>query len=196
MRISARISASRIPCPSLKPTVRLRDRSPVQVSTRSPMPARPAKVAGLGPHGLPQAVHLGQAAGDQRGPGVVAEPETVTDAGGDGDDVLDRPAQLDPDHIRVGVDPQAGAAEGRLHPPGSSLVAGCGHDQRRQPLGHFAGKGGAGQGHKAAGQLSRQQFRADLGYRPQGFQFDPLGGVGNNRIRGRYAGPAASARRA
>ena len=39
----------RLPCASASPTRRLRDRSPVQVSTRSPRPARPISVSRLPP---------------------------------------------------------------------------------------------------------------------------------------------------
>ena len=41
----AMMSASFSPLPSSTPTERLRERSPVQVSTRSPSPARPAMVS-------------------------------------------------------------------------------------------------------------------------------------------------------
>src|SRR3972149_6262521 len=89
----ARMSASFLPLPSSRPTVRLRDRSPVQVSTRSPSPARPAKASGAAPGGTPpragQArrrrprraeLHPGQVGrfaglGDPAGGGLGADPE-------------------------------------------------------------------------------------------------------------------------
>ena len=46
---------------------------------------------------------------------VVAEPEAVADAGGDGDDVLERAAEFDSDDVVVGVDTEAGIAEFALH---------------------------------------------------------------------------------
>ena len=52
--------------------------------------------------------HLVQPARDERGARVVAESNAFDDAGGDGHDVLERAAQLDADHVVVGVD-----AEGR-----------------------------------------------------------------------------------
>ena len=56
-----------------RPTVRLRDRSPVAVSTRSPRPDRPMKVCGLGAERDAEPRHLGQPARDQRGARVEAE---------------------------------------------------------------------------------------------------------------------------
>lgn len=47
--ISVKMSSSERPRPSSMPTRRLRDSSPVHVSTRSPMPARPDSVSGLPP---------------------------------------------------------------------------------------------------------------------------------------------------
>ena len=46
------------------------------------------------PSAQAQAGDLGQAAGDQRGAGALAEAQAVADAGRDGDDVLHRAADL------------------------------------------------------------------------------------------------------
>src|SRR5258708_7782473 len=48
--IPAMISGSPRPLPSAAPTLRFRESPPVQVRTRSPMPAKPASVCGLAPH--------------------------------------------------------------------------------------------------------------------------------------------------
>jgi hypothetical protein len=56
-----------------------------------------------GAEGASETQHLGQTAGDQRGTGVGAEPETVGDAGGDGQYVLDRATDLDADQVTAGV---------------------------------------------------------------------------------------------
>ena len=53
MFISAMISSSERPRPSSKPTYRFRLFSLVHVATRSPIPARPAKVIGLPPSATP-----------------------------------------------------------------------------------------------------------------------------------------------
>jgi hypothetical protein len=50
------MSASFSPLPIRSPTVRLRDRSPVQVSTRSPMPPRPSIVSGCAPSAVASVV--------------------------------------------------------------------------------------------------------------------------------------------
>ena len=50
-----------------------------------------------------EAGHLGQAAGHQQAPRVLAQAEAGDDAGRDGDDVLERPAKLNADHVVVGV---------------------------------------------------------------------------------------------
>ena len=68
---SARISSSAIPCGQLQTDRRLRDRSPVQVSTRSPRPASPMNVSRLRRPGDAEAAHLREAARHQRGARVV-----------------------------------------------------------------------------------------------------------------------------
>ena len=64
------------------------------------MPASPAKVRGSAPMRGAEPGHFGQAAGDQRRPRVVAEPQPFQDPGGDSDHVLERARQLDADHVR------------------------------------------------------------------------------------------------
>src|SRR6266545_3649399 len=48
--------SSVLPCPSATPRVRLRDKAPVAVRIRSPMPARPANVIGCAPSVTPSRV--------------------------------------------------------------------------------------------------------------------------------------------
>ena len=128
---SARMRASARPSARRRPTLRLRDRSPVVVSTRSPRPERPMKVCGLGAEGDAEAGHLGQAAGHQRSAGVEAELHAVGDAGGDGEHVLDRAADLDPDRVGRGVDAQRAAVEGLDRGLAQAGVA-ARRDQRRR----------------------------------------------------------------
>src|SRR6266849_1865663 len=52
----ARAWSSRFPAPSSTPSWRLRDRGPVAVRIRSPIPARPAKVCGSAPSATPRRV--------------------------------------------------------------------------------------------------------------------------------------------
>ncbi len=58
-----------------------------------------------------EARHLGDAAGDEGGGGVVAEVEAVDDAGGEGDDVFERAAEFDAGDVVVGVDAKGGRGE-------------------------------------------------------------------------------------
>ena len=44
--------------------------------------------------------------------------EALEDPGGDGDDVLERGAQLNADRVAVGVEPESGAGKSVLHMPG------------------------------------------------------------------------------
>jgi hypothetical protein len=102
-------------------------RGPVQVRTRSPMPARPGIVSGWAPAATAceqatsrvmravaamqqghsdtlastqhdetkhQACHLSEAAGDERCAAVVAEPQAIADAAGNGQHILQRTPQL------------------------------------------------------------------------------------------------------
>src|SRR5205823_664690 len=62
-----------------------------------------------------QARDLGQATGDEGGDRVVAQTQSVTNSGGDGDDVFQSAAQLDADDVVVGVNPKTGIAEFALH---------------------------------------------------------------------------------
>jgi hypothetical protein len=58
-----------------------------------------------------EAGNLDQAARDQRGAGVVAETEAVADAGGDGQHVLHRTADLGADQVFIGIDAQVAAMQ-------------------------------------------------------------------------------------
>src|SRR5712664_2011074 len=54
--LPASACSSVLPCPSATPSVRLRDRAPVDVRIRSPIPARPANVIGCAPSVTPSRV--------------------------------------------------------------------------------------------------------------------------------------------
>ena len=74
-------------------------------------PAEAGQRVGAAAHRGGQPRDLDQAAGDQRGHRVVAEAEALDDAGGDGDDVLERAADLDAGDVVGGVEPQRRPAE-------------------------------------------------------------------------------------
>ena len=108
---------------------------------RSPTPASPAKVSGLAPGGDPEAGHLGQPAGQQPGLAVVAEPERVGGAGGDGDDVLERAAQLDAEDVAVDVEPELAPAEPRHDPLREVRIRRRDDGRRRQAPGDLGAPG-------------------------------------------------------
>ena len=76
-----------------------------------------------------QARDLRQSAGDERGHRVVSQAEPVTNAGGNGDDVLERAAQLHSYDVIIGVNPKARIAELALH-DGREFLVGRGDCQR------------------------------------------------------------------
>ena len=85
------------------------------------MPARPENVSGSPPMRDAEPAHLGQAAGDDRGAGVVAGTEAVGHARRDGDDVLQHAAELAADDVlvrvhaeQVGGEDASGAARATL----------------------------------------------------------------------------------
>ena len=70
-----------------------------------------------------QTRHLGEPARHERGARVLAEPEAVGDSGRDGHDVLQRAADLDADHVAVGVEPELAGAEPPLERGRQGVVA-------------------------------------------------------------------------
>ena len=87
MRISAITSARERPRPNASPSVRLRLFGLVQVATRSPTPANPPKVVTAPPSSTPTRAISARPRVIERGTGVVAETQAVTDARGDGQHV-------------------------------------------------------------------------------------------------------------
>ena len=86
---------------------------------RSPRPARPVNVFARAAQRDAEARHLHQPARQQRGLGIIAQAKAIIDAGGDADDVLERPSQLDADRIAIRVDAKILGAEnavGRYEP--------------------------------------------------------------------------------
>ena len=79
-----------------------------------------------------QARDLRQSTGDQGGACIVAQPETVGDSRGDGNDVLERASRLHADHVAVGVETELARSQALLENPGEPGIA-CGHHGRRGP---------------------------------------------------------------
>ena len=112
----------------------------MQVSTRSPSPARPISVSRRPPSAARQAAGLGEPARDQRGARVVAEAETVARAGGDREHVLDRAADLDAGDVVALVGAQrVGAQQRRDVRRERGVGRGDGH-RRRQSARDFLGE--------------------------------------------------------
>eukprot|EP01136_Pigoraptor_vietnamica_P036906 Opistho-1_new@104121 len=80
--------------------------------------------------GRAQARDLGQAAGDERGARVEAQAHAVGNAGGDGDDVLDRATHLHAHRVGRGVEAQRFAVEGLDGLVAQRLVGAGGHQRR------------------------------------------------------------------
>ena len=59
---------------------------------------------GLSAAGDAEAAHFGDAAGDESGFGIVAEAESIRDAGGDGHDIFEGTAEFDAEDVVAGVD--------------------------------------------------------------------------------------------
>src|SRR5712692_7595383 len=162
----AMISGSLRPFPSSTPTVRLRERPPVQVSTRSPIPARPAMVSRFAP----------QATASR---GVGPKLQAITDSSGNGNYILQRAPQPHPNHITVGVDTKGGIAEFTLDEGGERGILGSGGDSRGVAASNFLRKGGAAQRGNGGGETSRvgNHVRDDLAHTQQSPFFDTFGGA-------------------
>ena len=86
----------------------------------------------LPPARLGEARHLGEAAGDERRLGVVAELEAVGAAGGERDHVLRRGAELDADEVVADVDAERDRGDRRLQVERELLVLARDHRRGRQ----------------------------------------------------------------
>ena len=86
-----------------------------------------------------------QPPGDERRPGIGPEAQAVGHPGGNGHDVLDRPAKLHPAHVRGGVGPEIRRGQGLLDLlAGLFILAGQGHGRGHLPD-DLVGKGGTGE---------------------------------------------------
>ena len=144
---------------ALTPNEKLRDCGLEQVSSRSPRPDRPIMVSGLAPIGLAETDQFGEAARGQRRRGAGAEPAAGDDAGGDGEHVLRRAADLDAAH--VGRNDRAGSSPSRSPAPasrGELVVARRQRHRGRQAARHVGGEARSGQDRRrrAAARIRRR----------------------------------------
>ncbi len=135
--------------------------------TRSPSPASPASVSAPRALGEAEAGHLGEAARDQGGAGILAEPAPLDHAAGDGEHVLDRAADLGAGDVVGQIGPEAGPGDPRRpaarrapgpRPPASPRSAG-----RPRPRGRRSGRKGPRSASPAA---PRARPRASAGRSP------------------------------
>ena len=120
---------------------------------------------GAGAQRHAQARHLGQAAGDQRGACVqpravglaIVRRQAIDEAGGDGQHVLHRTADLHADRVGRAVDAQRVAVEGLHRRLAQCRVAAGGHQRRRLLACHLQRKARARQhaGRRAWPQVTR-----------------------------------------
>lgn len=128
---------------------------------------------------------LGEAARDQRGLAVVAEAEAIAHAGGQCDDVLERPGHFHADHVRAGVDPQVRWTEEGLDALRQrTVMAGDGRG-RRLAGSDLGGQVGSRQDrHRRAGSLVGD----DLAEPTEASGLDPLGGEHQGQRRSAASG--------
>src|SRR5205823_13861527 len=112
--------------------------------------------------------HLVQPARDERGVRVRAEAEAFDDAGGDGDDVLERAGELDAGDVVRAIEPEGAAAEHPLRRV-REVVVGRGDDgDGRIAARRLEREGWPGEDGEAA-QLPAEDLGGDLRHRLQGF---------------------------
>lgn len=78
-------------------------------------PRQPIKGLGLGTQRYPQTYHLTQPPGDQGSPAVIAQPQTIGDTRRQRHHILEGTAQLYPQPVGAGINPETGPAQGLLH---------------------------------------------------------------------------------
>ena len=100
---------------------------------------------GAGAHGDAEAGHFGEAPGDEGAFGIVAVAESVADAGGESDDVLEGSAELDAGDIGGGVGAEGGAVEEGLEKGGGGGGGAGDGDGGGHAAGGLGGQGGAGE---------------------------------------------------
>jgi hypothetical protein len=113
---------------------------------------------------------LVQSASQQRGAGIHAQPEAITDAGGDCHDVLYRATDFSADDVIAGVDAQAWTAQIFGTTEREAGIGRRDRHHRRQVPCQFIGKAGAGENatptlaehfaHHLVGQQSGTSFQA------------------------------------
>ena len=110
---SARIAGSGLPCASAEADAAIARQVAGAGQHEVAQPGEPHQRLALPAERRRQAPGFGQPAGDERGAGVVAEPQAVARAGGDRQHVLDRAADLDAGNVVALVHAQRVGAQQR-----------------------------------------------------------------------------------
>ena len=131
-----------------------------------------------------EAGDLGDAAGDDGGAGVVAEVEALNDSGGEGDDVLERAAELDAGDVVVGVDAEGGGGEVALDDLCEGGLGGGDDDGCGNAGGDLLCEGWAAQDGAAVGGDGGD----DLGHAQVGGFLEALGGAEDDLVAGEQRG--------
>ena len=139
--------------------------------------------------------HLGEAAGDQRRAGALAEAAAGDDAAGDGEHVLDRAAELDADQIvaRIGAE-RLGRRAPRQSRCGERDVGGGDGDGGRQAARDLLGEAGPGERGRTRA-CGRHSAMISVCSRPVAL-LDALGAGDDRDARRGHAARAAPPRRA
>ena len=127
-----------------------------------------------------------KAARDQRRPGIQAEAEPVAEARGDGDDVLDRAAELHTRHVRTGIGSEPRRGEHFPQPCPKPFVAAAEHHRRGLAGRHLKGKRRPGKDSVAVHE-SGQLFPDHALHRNQLGNFDSFCRIDKNAVRGHNA---------
>ena len=145
-------------------------------------------------HRQPRDLH--EPARDQRRHRVVPEPGALDDAGGNRDDVLQRAADLDADHVVARIEPEArgrgtSAARSPRRPGRSS-----GEHRRRQPARDFRAQSSGPTARRPA-RVSSVSSREHLRHARERFRLEPLRRADQHRVAAPPAAPprARTARR-
>ena len=156
------ISASFLPFASSIPTVRFRLRSPLQVSTKSPNPARPDKVFGGPPSAMASRVISARPRVINAAMALLPRPKSVADAGADRDDVFQRRSQFHAHRVVVGIQAKRRSREFPLDGRRQLLIRRRDHHRGGLPARHLARERRARREPPRADRISRRSPGAPL----------------------------------
>ena len=131
-----------------------------------------------------EADHFGERAGDEGGFGVVAEPESVGDTGGDGVDVFQGAAEFHAGDVVARVGAEGGGVEKLLQVNGEVVAIGGQHGGGGRAAGHFLGVVRSGEG---ADGIVREKFPEHLCHKTPGVVLETFG-TADERDAGADAG--------